>query len=212
MKGNEIIIVLVGMLVAVVALGFVLYCWCHRHVTSGVTIIQAQARLKRDRVNWDTERGEHVDPYIPRFTREGWVRAKRPRPQRVLREPEYVILRTVRSGNAWSDQCNRAPPLNREQKPRRQQQRQNNQNTQQSAGQHQQKGKQQKQQKEQSENPAPLNNLAAMPPPSPARPAEQHNDAAAAWQEAGGNQQNTNHGGWSTDEWSGKGAKSDQAW
>ncbi|CEJ62300.1 hypothetical protein PMG11_10802 [Penicillium brasilianum] len=97
MQGNELIALLIGILLLVISIGWLVFCWYRRHVNTGVILHQTRARTHRDRrfANYDLERGLHIPDYpLPKYTRFGWVRPK-PRDKDIPREPDHVVLRRL---------------------------------------------------------------------------------------------------------------------
>lgn len=97
MQGNQLIALLIGILLVIVSIGWLIFCWYRRHVHMGVMISQARARVLRERqhANYDVERGYHdSDHLVSKYTRGGWVRP-RPRYANGPRTPEYVVLRRL---------------------------------------------------------------------------------------------------------------------
>lgn len=97
MLGNQLIALLIGILLVIVSIGWLIFCWYRRHVHMGFMISQARARVLRERQHgtYDVERGYHdSDHLVPKYTRGGLVRPK-PRSAHGPRTPEYVVLRRL---------------------------------------------------------------------------------------------------------------------
>ncbi|KAJ5432182.1 uncharacterized protein N7458_011338 [Penicillium daleae] len=96
MQGNQLIALLIGILLLIITIGWLVYCWYRRHVNMGVMISQARARVRRERrhAQCDVERGSHGPDYpVPKYTHFGWVRPKLRYAD--IKEPEYVVLRRL---------------------------------------------------------------------------------------------------------------------
>lgn len=96
-QGNTIIAIIISVILAVVALGCLSYCWYTRRVSLGVMIGQAHTRMALSRpARRNVEAGhEYVDVYLPRYTTSGWLRLKQKRPLSVIEEPSRVWLHRV---------------------------------------------------------------------------------------------------------------------
>lgn len=97
-RGNTIVAIIISVILAIVAIGWLIYCWYTRHVGIGVMVSQAHARMARDRPQTarDAEAGHaYVDVYTPRYTYNGWMRAKRKRRLPSIEEPRRVWVHRV---------------------------------------------------------------------------------------------------------------------
>lgn len=103
MQGSQLIALLIGILLLIVTIGWLVFCWYRRHVSMGVMASQARARVIRDRrrANYDLERGDQHGDHIPppKYRSDAWQRpSTRPIPHDP-REPDYVILRRTNEDN-----------------------------------------------------------------------------------------------------------------
>ncbi|KAJ5083899.1 hypothetical protein NUU61_008478 [Penicillium alfredii] len=162
MDGNTLIALLIGLTLAVAAIGWLFYCWYRRRVRVGVLVSEAHARMNQDRdqADWDPERGDYSPRrHIPRFSNAAWIRPKRVQPRR-RQHSEYIVLRRLspspdrhQHGDARGKQWD-GEHSNVKTTPKRRRQNQNQQQNQQSQGQSKRnKKKQRHQQRQQQQQP-----------------------------------------------------------
>lgn len=99
MQGSQIIALLIGILLLIVTIGWLVFIWYRRHVSMGIMVSQARARVIRGRrrANYDLERGGQNGGYIPppKYRSDAWQRPSTRLVPRDPKEPDYVILRRM---------------------------------------------------------------------------------------------------------------------
>jgi hypothetical protein len=188
MNDNAVVALIIGIFLALIAMGWASYWFLARHVTVGVmndrAIAQNQNRSR------DPERG-HGSVHIPRYSYNGWTRPPRKEKSLYLAKPGYIMVRTAngerlhRVGQPlWVDN-NFSPkkgsqPQKGNQNQNQPQRQSQNQNQNQNQGQKKQNRKKNKQNKENNRN-------------KQSNYKEQNSQNQTDWGNANNNQNNQDH-------------------
>jgi hypothetical protein len=184
MNDNAVVALIIGIFLALIAMGWASYWFLARHVTLGVMDDRAVAQNQnRSR---DPERG-HGSVHIPRYSYNGWIRPPRKEKSLYLAKPGYIMVRTANgerlhrvSQPLWVDNNFSPDKSSQPQKGNQNQNQPQRQSQNQNQGQKKQNRKKNKQSKENNRN-------------KQSNYKEQNSQNQTDWGNANNNQNNQDH-------------------